>query len=263
MKALVTVKEVATVGEEFEIDETEIPPKYLETELNEWDSFALEEAVQLREADIIEEVVTVTIGPESCEDTIRQALAKGADRGIRIWDEALEDVPLLDVNAKTEILSAVVESENPDLILSGVQAGDDGFGATGVSLAREIGFQWGAVVNHLHHEIEDGVAAVRRELEGGIEEETEIELPAILTIQSGINEPRYASMRGIRQARQKELAAMTLADLGVTSDAVTPELRLTDMYEPETESAATVFEGDADETAGQLADLLENKGVVQ
>ena len=263
MKVLVTVKEVATVEDKFEIEETEIPSRYLKTDLNEWDNFALEEAVQLREEDIADEVITVTIGPESCESTIRQALAKGADRAIRIWDEALEDVPLLDVNAKTEILSAVVESESPELVLSGVQAGDDGFGATGVSLACEVGFQWGAVVNHLEHDLGDGVAAVRRELEGGIEEETEIDLPAVLTIQSGINEPRYASMRGIQQARKKELDAKALTDIGVTSDAIAPRLRLTDMYEPESESDATVFQGGADETAGQLADLLENKGVVQ
>ncbi len=263
MKILVTVKEVATVEDEFEIDGTEIVDTYLGADLNEWDDYAIEEAVQLQEAGIADEVVTVTIGPEDCEQTIRQALAKGADRAVRIWDDALADVDLLDVGAKTTLLRAVVEAEEPDLVLSGVQAGDDNFGATGVSLAGAIGFQWGAVVNHLDHDLDDGVASVRRELEGGVEELTEIELPAVLTIQTGINEPRYASLRGIRQAQRKELDVQTLADLGVEPSAIETDLELTAMYEPESESDATIWEGSAEETASELGALLRDKGVAQ
>ncbi|ELZ01439.1 electron transfer flavoprotein subunits alpha/beta [Natrialba chahannaoensis JCM 10990] len=261
MKILVTVKEVATVEDEFEIEGTEIADQYLGADLNEWDDYAVEEAVQLQEAGVADEVVTVTIGPEDCEQTIRQALAKGADRAVRVWDDSLEGVDLLDVNAKTEILSAVVEEEDPDLVLTGVQAGDDSFGATGVSLAEEIGYQWGAVVNHLEHEFDGDVASVRRELEGGVEELTDIELPAALTIQTGINEPRYASLRGIRQAQRKELDVKSLADLGVDESAVDSDLELTDMYEPESESDVTVWEGSADETAAELGELLRDKGV--
>lgn len=231
--------------------------------MNEWDDYAIEEAVQLQEAGIADEVVTVTIGPEDCEQTIRQALAKGADRAVRVWDDALADVDLLDVGAKTEILSAVVEEEDPDLVLTGVQAGDDSFGATGVSLAEEVGYQWGAVVNHLDHEFDDDVASVRRELEGGVEELTDVELPAVLTIQTGINEPRYASLRGIRQAQRKELDVQRLADLGVDESAADSALKLTDMYEPESESDVTTWEGSSEETAGQLAALLRDKGVAQ
>ncbi|WP_121741932.1 electron transfer flavoprotein subunit beta/FixA family protein [Natronorubrum halophilum] len=261
MKILVTVKEVATVEDEFEIEGTEIASQYLGADLNEWDDYAIEEAVQLQEDGIADEVVTVTIGPEECEQTIRQALAKGADRAVRVWDDSLEGVDLLDVNAKTEILSGVVEAEDPDLVLTGVQAGDDSFAATGVSLAEEIGAQWGAVVNHLEHEFDDDLASVRRELEGGVEELTEIELPAVLTIQTGINEPRYASLRGIRQAQRKELDVQTLADLGVDESAIDAELTLTDMYEPESESDVTIWEGSAEETAAELGDLLRDKGV--
>ncbi|SEH12982.1 electron transfer flavoprotein beta subunit [Natronorubrum sediminis] len=260
MKILVTVKEVATVEDEFEINGTEIADQYLGADLNEWDDYAVEEAVQLQEAGIADEVVTVTIGPEDSEQTIRQALAKGADRAVRVWDDSLEDVDLLDVNAKTEILSAVVDAEDPDLVLTGVQAGDDSFGATGVSLAEEIGAQWGAVVNHLEHDLED-VASVRRELEGGVEELTDIELPAVLTIQTGINEPRYASLRGIRQAQRKELDVQSLGDLGLDESATESQLTLTDMYEPESESDVTVWDGSADETAGELGELLRDKGV--
>ncbi|RKD89339.1 electron transfer flavoprotein subunit beta/FixA family protein [Halopiger aswanensis] len=263
MKVLVTVKEVTTVEDEFEIEGTQIDDQYLNADLNEWDDYAIEEAVQLREESIADEVVTVTIGPEDCEQTIRQALAKGADRAVRVWDTALEESDVLDVGAKTEILGAVVEQEEPDLVLTGVQASDDSFSATGVSLAEEMGFQWGAVVNHLEHELDDGVASVRRELEGGIEEVTDIDLPAVLTVQTGINEPPYASLRGIRQAQRKELEVYSLSDLGVDKHTVDADLELTEMYVPESESDVAIWEGSPEETAGQLAALLRNEGVAQ
>ena len=263
MKILVTVKEVATVEDEFEIDGVGIDERFLGADLNEWDDYAVEEAVQLSEDGIADEVVAVTIGPEDAEQTIRQALAKGADRAIRVWDDALEAVDLLDVGAKAAILEAVVAEEEPDLVLTGVQSGDDSFGATGVSLAEAIDFQWAAVVNQLEHDFDDGVASVRRELEGGIEELTEIELPAVLTIQTGINEPRYASLRGIRMAQRKDLDHVTLDDIGVDPEVVDGKLTLTDMYEPESESDVTIFEGSPEDTAGQLGDLLRDRGVAQ
>ncbi|WP_458185856.1 electron transfer flavoprotein subunit beta/FixA family protein [Haladaptatus sp. NG-WS-4] len=263
MKVLVTVKEIAELADDFEVEGTEVDDRYLEYDLNEWDDYAVEEGVQLNEAGVADEVVTVTIGPERAEETIRMALAKGADRSIRVWDDALEDPELLDIETKTKILSAVVEEEDPDLVLTGVQAADDAFGATGVSLAETIGFEWAAVVNALDLDADAGIAHVRRELEGGVEELTDVELPAVLTIQTGINEPRYASLRGIRQAQSKEIAPKTLADLGLDADAVKSDLTLTDMYEPESESDAEIFEGSAEETAGKLATVLREKGVAE
>ncbi|MFC6719885.1 electron transfer flavoprotein subunit beta/FixA family protein [Natrialbaceae archaeon GCM10025810] len=263
MKVLTTVAEVETVEDEFEIEGTEIADRYLGADLNEWDDYAIEEAVQLQEEGVADEVVTVTIGPEECEQTIRQALAKGADRAVRVWDDALEDVDLLDVGAKTAILREVVAAEEPDLVLTGVQSGDDSWGGTGVALAEAVGYEWAAVVNSLDHDLESGTASVRRELEGGVEELTDVELPAVLTIQTGINEPRYASLRGIRQAQRKPLDVQSLGDIGVDAGAVEGRVELTDMYEPESESDVTVFEGSAEDTAGQLADLLRDKGVAQ
>ncbi|MFC7081798.1 electron transfer flavoprotein subunit beta/FixA family protein [Halorussus caseinilyticus] len=260
MKVLVTVKEVAEVADDFEIEGTEVGERYLEYDLNEWDDYAVEEAVQLKEDGPAEEVVTVTIGPERSEETIRMALAKGADRAVRVWDDALEEPDLLDVETKTNLLQAVVEEEDPDLVLTGVQAGDDAFGATGVSLADELGFQWGAVVNALDYDADENVAHVHRELEGGVEELTDIELPAVLTIQTGINEPRYASLRGIRQAQSKEISPKSLGDIGLDADAVESDLTLTSMYEPESESDVEIFDGDASETAGKLAEVLREKG---
>jgi electron transfer flavoprotein beta subunit len=264
MKVLVTVKEVAAVEDDFEISGTEIESTYLDYDLNEWDDYAVEEGVQLAEAGDDVEVVAVTVGPERSEETIRMALAKGADRAVRVWDDAIEDVELLDVETKAQLLAAVVEEEGPDIVLSGVQANDDSFGATGVALAEEIGFQWAAVVNALDTEkvLDEGVASVRRELEGGVEELTDVELPAVLTIQTGINEPRYASLRGIRQAQSKEIAPKSLDDLGLDEGVVESSLDVTAMYEPETESDAEYIEGDAGDQAARLADVLREKGVV-
>ena len=259
MKVLVAVKEVASVEDDFQIDGLGIAEGYVEYDLNEWDDYAIEEAVQMKEDGDDVEVVTVTIGPERAEETIRMALAKGADRAVRVWDDALAEQDLLDVEAKTRLLAAVVEEEEPDLVLSGVQAGDDAFGATGVSLADAVGYEWAAVVNGL--EIDGDVAHVHRELEGGIEELTDVELPAVLTIQTGINEPRYASLRGIRQAQSKEIAEKSLGDVGLGADDVVSRIQLTSMYEPESESDTQFFEGGAEEQAGSLAGVLREKGV--
>jgi len=262
MKILVTVKEVAEVEDEFEISGDDIAEQYLEYDLNEWDDYAIEEAVQISEAEDDVEVVTATIGPERAEETIRMGLAKGADRAVRVWDDAIESAEYLDVDAKADLLAAVVEEEDPDLVLTGVQSGDEANAATGVALAEKIGFEWAAVGNELDLDVEGGVASVHRELEGGVEDLPDVESPAVLTIQSGINEPRYASLRGIRQAQQKPLEVQSLADLGVEADVLESPMTQTDMYEPESEGDATVWSGDAEETAAQLADFLRDKGVV-
>jgi len=264
MKVLVTVKEVAEPEDDFEISGLEIDEKFLEYDLNEWDDYAVEEAVQLKEKnDEVDEVVAVSIGPERSEETIRMALAKGADRAVRVWDEAFESGEVLDPNAKARVLAAVAEEEDPDVVFTGVQADDDSIGGTGVALADELGFQWAAVVNSFEYDVGDGFAYVHRELEGGVEEVTEVDTPAVFTIQTGINEPRYASLRGIRQAQSKEIAPKTLGDLGLDDSAVETPIGINDMYEPETESDAEYFEGGAEEMAQNIAEVFRNKGVAE
>jgi electron transfer flavoprotein beta subunit len=259
MRILVTVKEVAEVEDDFEIDGLDVNERYLEYDLNEWDEYAIEEAVQYAEVNDDVEVVSATIGRERTEETIRMALAKGVDRAIRVWDDTFDEVDLLDVSAKTAILEAIVDEVEPDLVFTGVQANDDAFGATGVSLANAIGYEWAAVVNAL--EVGDGEAEVHRDLEGGVDELTTVETPAVFSIQTGINEPRYASLRGIRQAQSKPIDKKDLSDLGLDASVVESQLELTDMYEPASETDATLFEGSAEETAGQLAEVLRDKGV--
>jgi electron transfer flavoprotein beta subunit len=260
MQLLVTVAEEVTADDDFEIDGTRVDDRYLSYDLNEWDEYALEEAVRLSEHHDDVEVVTATIGPERVEETVRQALAKGADRAVRVWDEALAG-EVLDPATKARLLAAVAREEDPDLVLSGVQTGDDAFGATGVALAQQLDLAWAAVVNDLDVDPGAGVATVHRELEGGVEELTEVELPAVFAIQTGINEPRYASLRGIRQAQSKPLEVKSPAELGLSTGDLESSLSVASLYEPETESDVRLFEGDADETAGDLADLLQEEGV--
>lgn len=259
MKVLVAVKEVAVVGDTFDIDGLSIPEDYLEYELNEWDEYALETAVQLGEAGDADEVVTVTIGPDRSEETIRKALAKGADRAIRIWDESLEERDFLDSRAKAALLGGVVEDESPDLVLTGVQTDDDMFGATGVAVAELADYAWAAVVNDL--QVQDEGLAVRRELEGGLEEISTVSLPAVCTIQTGINEPRYASLRGIRMAQRTEIGTRNLADLGLDSEQLPSGVEMIEMEPPVAESTAEIYEGTPTETAGALAEFLKENGV--
>ena len=260
MKVLVTVKEVASVADDFVIEELAIPETYLDYDLNEWDDYAVEAAVRLAEdRDEAVEVVAVTVGPERSEETIRMALAKGVDRAVRVWDDRLAEAGVTDPTTTARLLAAVADREDPDLILSGVQAADDGHGATGVALAERLGMGWAAVVNDF--ELGDGEVDARRELEGGVEELTTVSLPAVLTIQTGINDPRYASLRGIRGAQSKEIAVHTLADLDLDPSILESGLTLSGMAKPESESDATLFEGGPAETAADLETVLRDAGV--
>jgi len=261
VKVLVTIKQVAEATDEFELSGGDIDESYLSYDLNEWDNYALEEAVAFAEEEDDVEVVTVTVGPERSEETIRMALAKGADRAIRVWDEAIAEREWLDAETKAELLAAVAREEDPDLVFTGVQASDDGFGATGVALAEKIGFEWAAVVNSLAIDREADGAHVHRELEGGVEELVDVELPAVFTVQTGINEPRYASMRGIRRAQGQPLEVRDMADIGLSAADLDSPLRRLSARKPESEGDATFFEGSHDETAGELAGVLRERGV--
>jgi electron transfer flavoprotein beta subunit len=260
---LVLTTEVASLTDDFQLEGISIPSQYMEYDLNEWDNYAVETAVQLAEDEPETEVVSVTIGPPRTEETIRMVLAKGVDRAIRVWDDSLESTQTLSVATKTRILSELVGQEDPELVLSGVQSGDVSFAATGVSVANEVEYQWAAVVNDLDIDWDGARVDVRRELEGGVEELATLDLPAVLTIQTGINEPRYASLRGIRQAKKKTLDVVSLADLGLDSSTVESPFTLESLIEPESESNVTLFEGGVEDSTAQLADTLREVGVGQ
>lgn len=261
MDILVAIKEVATLADGFSLADGEIEDRYLEYDLNEWDDYALEAAVQLAEAHDEVDVTAVTIGPERTEETVRMVLAKGAERAIRVWDDSLAERDRLDPRGAAAILAGVVDAEDPDLVLTGVQSGDEANAATGVALAERADLNWAAVVNDLDVEPGADTLTVHRELEGGVEERLDVALPAALTIQTGLNEPRYASLRGIRQAQRKPIEVRTLDDIDVDVDRTGTAVDRTDLFEPSAESDVTIWEGDAADTAGELATLLREKGV--
>ncbi len=257
MKIVVPVKQVAALDDEFELDDagTAVDPDFLEWELNEWDTFSLEAALQLRDA-AGGEVVAVTLGDEEADEGLLACLAKGADRAIRVWDDGLEGADAL---AVARVLAAAVEPESPDLVLCGVQSSDAVNGATGVALAAHLGLPRVAVVKRL--EVEGGTATVERELEGGLVEVLRVRFPALLTIQTGINEPRYATLRAIKQAREKPLAVVGLGDLGLDAGAVSAAAgsRLRKLGHHEKGEGAQMLDGSAAEVAERIAEIVKDR----
>jgi electron transfer flavoprotein beta subunit len=250
MKIVVCVKQVALLGDEvdFTSDGRDVDRDYLEFAINEWDSYATEEAIRIREARGDGEVVIVTVGDEDAEDAMRRALAMGADRGIRVDGEGIE---IGDPIATARALAEVVRRESPDLVLAGVQSSDAVQGATGVALAELLGLPRVAVVKKI--ELQAGTAVVHRELEGGLVDVMEVDLPAVLTIQTGINEPRYATLRAIKQAEQQEIEVVQPGDLGP------PSARVRRMFVPAKGEGAEMLGKDAAEVAQRIKAIVEEK----
>jgi electron transfer flavoprotein beta subunit len=257
VKIVVPVKQVAALDDEFELlDDGGVDPDFVEWELNEWDTFSLEAAQQIGEAAGDAEIVVVSVGDEEAEEGLLACLAKGADRGVRVWDDALEGADAL---AVARVLAAAVEREEPDLVLCGVQSSDAVNGATGVALAAHLDLPHVAVVKGL--EMGDGSVTVERELEGGLVEVLRVRLPALLTIQTGINEPRYATLRAIKQARDKPLDVISLDDLGLDDDAVAAAAgaRVRRLGHHEKGEGAEMLSGSPDEIAARIAEIVRER----
>jgi electron transfer flavoprotein beta subunit len=219
----------------------------LSYEINEPDAYALEEGLQLKEK-YGGEAIVVCVGPARAAQTIREALAKGADRAIHVE----EDNPgAMDTLGVARQLAAAVGSESPDLILTGLQSDDLGAGQTGVVLAELLGLPHATIIMQV--EKLDGTLRVKRELEGGWFQHLEIPLPAVLTIQSGISKLRYATLMGIKKARTKEVRRLTAVELGVDT---TPQVELRKIYLPQRSKQAQLFEGPAKDVAAKLAEKL-------
>lgn len=259
MKILVAIKQVVNLDDEFEIreDQLGIDEDYCEYEINEWDDFSVEEAILIKERNNNEgEIVVVSIGPERVEDELRRCLGKGADRAVRIWDEAIENS---DQVAIGRIIAKAVEMENPDMVFIGVQSADHAFSITGVTVARILNWPHAAVVSHLDYKAGDRQATVHRELEGGLEERLIINCPAVLTIQLGINEPRYSSFRAIKQAKTKPLDVITHRELGLTDSDVGvagSASLIRRIYIPE-KPRAQLIRGSTSEQGRRLAEIID------
>jgi electron transfer flavoprotein beta subunit len=249
MKILVSIKQVPSRDSQLRIDSSGrwIQENDLGFEINEPDAFALEEALRLKEKHG-GEVVALCAGPARASQTIREALAKGADRAIHIEEENLAAFDTLGV---AKMLAKAAEFEKPDLILTGLQSDDLGYGQTGVVMAELLGLPHGTIIMAVE-KIDSGIR-VKRELEDGWFQNVEMPLPAVLTIQSGINKLRYATLMGIKKAKTKEVKRLTAAELGV---ATAPTASIERVYLPQRTKQTQMIEGSPREAAAKLVEKL-------
>ena len=248
MKILVPVKRVIDYNVKVRVkaDQSGVELANVKMAMNPFDEIAVEQALRLREAGTATEVVAVSIGPSQNQETIRTALAMGADRGIHI--EASHDIEPLSV---AKLLKAVVEKESPELVLVGKQAIDDDCNQTGQMLAALLGWAQGTFVSRI--ELASDKAKIIREVDGGLEH-LEIAMPAIVTVDLRLNEPRYASLPNIMKAKKKPLDSISVEELGVD---VSPRLTTVKVEEPEARSAGIKVSD-----VGELVDKLKNEAKV-
>jgi len=254
MKIVVCIKQVpakdaplAITGDAW-IRETDIG-----FEMNEPDSYALEEGLRLKEKHT-GEVIALSMGPERVKQTIKEALAKGADRGVHIADD---NAHTLDPLGAAKYLAAAIAREKPDLVLTGLQSEDQGFGQTGVLLAELLGLPHATIIMQI--EAKDGGLRVKRELEAGWFQWVELPLPAMLTIQSGINKVRYATLKGIMAAKKKEIATIPHESLGVTHE---PTQHIERIYVPTKSKKTEFLTGTPKEVAATLVEKLKHEARV-
>jgi electron transfer flavoprotein beta subunit len=252
MKVIVAIKQVPSRDSRLRPDASGrwIDTSDLSVEINEPDAYALEEALQWKEKHG-GEVVVLCAGPANATQTIRDALAKGADRAIHIQEG---DLAAHDSLSLARLLAAAARAENADLILTGLQSDDLGYGQTGVILAELLGLPHATII--MQTEKTGAGIRVKRELENGWFQHVEMPLPALLTIQSGINKLRYSTLMGIKKARMKEIKTLTAASLGVTPSA---SVRLEKIYAPQRSKQTRMLEGDARKQAAQLVEALRHE----
>ena len=260
MKILVPIKRVASLDDEFELcdDGRDVDPDFCEYDLNEFDEYSLEAAVELKEraGEGVVEVVAVTVDTQDGDEILRKAWAKGADRAIRIWDESLAES---DQVAVARVIAKAVEHEKPGLVFCGAQSADHGHAQTGIAVAGLLGWAHAAVVSGLSYEPGAPVATIDRELEGGWVQKLSIETPAVLTIQLGINKPRYASLRSIKQANAKPIEVLSPAEIGLdpAQTGLAGSLsRVRRMYIPE-RGRSVMIEGAPAEQAARLLEIVK------
>ena len=238
------------------IDEEDVP-----FVINESDEYALEEGLRLAEA-TDGEVVVFSLGPERVREALRKALAVGAARAVHLKDEAFQGG---DAMATGRALAAAVAAEQFDLVLTGSQSDDAGYGATGSILAGHLGWPHAWLVMGVELEDGGGSLKVTREMESGLNELLRIQLPAVIEVQAGINHPRYASLRGIMQAKKKEIASPAPADLGVDASevgAAASRLEVLGVSLPDAGGGAQMLEGEPEAVARELIDKLRREAKV-
>lgn len=227
--------------------------------VNEWDNYAVEEAIQIAEREG-GNVTVVSVGDGEAEEVVRRQMAMGAEQGLLLTDAAFEGSDGLGI---ATILKAAAQKGQYDLILTGAQA-DDGAAQVGGMLAALLDWPYASLVNRI--EVKEGSLRIGREIEGGSQEISDIETPCVLSIQTGINEPRYVGIRGIRKVASVEIPLLDAAALGVDSSAVGAagaKVQRVDYFVPQTGGGAEMLEGSTEEVAGKLVDLLKAKGGIK
>ncbi len=263
MEILVCVKRVPDTSEnEIEInrDGTDIERDDLVYSVNEWDNYAVEEAIQIRDK-VGGSITVVSVGEAEDEEVVRREMAMGADKGMLLSDDVFNGS---DGKGIAAVLKAAVEKGNYDLILTGAQA-DDGAGQVGGMLAAMLDWPYASLVNLLEV-IDDKKIKVGREIAGGNQEMNEIDLPCVLSIQTGINEPRYVGIRGIRKVASLEIPVHTADDLGIAEDTVGESgarIKRLDYFVPDLGEGAEILEGSTDEIIDKLVELLKAKGGIK
>ena len=252
MKILVPVKRVIDYNVKVRVksDGTGVDLANVQMSMNPFDEIAVEEAIRLKEAGKADEIIAVSIGVKQAQETLRTALAMGADRAILVIaaDDVHQDIEPL---AVAKILKAIADEEQPGLVLAGKQAIDNDMNATGQMLAALLGWSQATFVSEL--DVESDSATVTREVDGGLQT-IKVKMPAIVTVDLRLNEPRYASLPNIMKAKKKQLDEKTAADYGVD---VTPRLTIVSTTEPESRKA-----GEMVESVEELVAKLKDAGAV-
>ena len=253
LRILVALKHVGVVNGAFELsaDGLGITPESLEYQMNEWDDAALEMALQIVEANGEGEVVVVSVGPEEAEQTLRKGLAKGANRAVRIETDRLDHPEPI---AIARMIAGAAIAEQADMVFAGVQSGDMANGATGPAVAAILGFPCAVSVQRAELQ-QGGKLKIVRELEGGVLHTMEMSIPAVLCVQTSGTQPRYATMRMIKQARQKPLDVAALAADDVPSGSAT-----LDHFELPIITKAIEIEGAPADVADFVAQLIREAG---
>ncbi len=224
--------------------------------INESDNYALEEALQLKD-NAGAEVTVVSVGPKESLEVLRMGLAKGAGTAVRVDDAGLGAA---DAQVLARVLAAALKDGAYDMIFTGCIASDIEDSQVGPALAQLLGWPHAAYVTGL--ETKEGPAVVKRELESGVLEVKELDLPCVVSFQTGGNSPRYASIMGIKRAASKPVTETTVAELGLASAELEPATRIERLYVPQVAGAAEMLDGTVEEKAGRLADILKGKGLV-
>ena len=259
MEILVCVKRVPDTAEnEFELNSAgnDLDRGDLVYSVNEWDNYAVEEAIQIVDK-VGGNVTVVTTGDSESEEVLRREMAMGANNGILLNDEAFEGS---DGKGIATILKAEVEKGKYDLIFTGAQS-DEGAAQVGGMLAAMLDYPYASLVNKI--EVGEGKITVGREIEGGNQEMNDISLPCVLSIQTGINEPRYVGIRGIRKVASVEIPEKSASDLGIAPDSVGTagaKTKRVDYYVPDMGDGAEMLEGSTEEIIAKLIEKLKAKG---